>query len=131
MPHSQKLEAVEQLLLRDRALEELDLLKTDITNGAAFFCHQHEALSVAAETTDDCRWRAVLFRALQKLQITMAAFWWAAVQYMPDLCVMPVVSISGTPLHELTGSQLHCETEECCFSEDDFDSDASDCDDPN
>ena len=131
MPHTLKFQAVEQLLLRDRAVEEVELIRTDIRNGVIFFCKQHEALSSAAESTDDARWRALLLRAIQKLQITMVSFWCAAAQYVSDICVMPCVYVSGTALHELAdtydGPHSPCENDDvCCVSDDDLDSDGGD-----
>jgi hypothetical protein len=114
VPLAQRWKAVEQLMMFDRATEELKRVADDMQSTVQHFCLLHDMLSKAVNTVPSASERALLLRKLLDTEVIMQNIWQVAkkndflVPPMPSFSAYEVPASLEIPMRESVPDTLAC-----------------------
>ena len=90
IPTAERWKAVDQLMLCDRATEEMQRVKDDIASSLVYFSRLHDAMTSAA-TDARVTTRALILRKLHELHTVMKSVWQVANKHLENVPLLPGV----------------------------------------
>ena len=122
IPTAERWKAVDQLMLCDRATEEMQRVKDDIASSLVYFSRLHDAMTSAA-TDARVTTRALILRKLHELHTVMKSVWQVANKHLENVPLLPGIDCD---LNETLAAPLFPDVLADGFDDDDGASESDD-----